>query len=45
MSAEWIEAADDKEAVEAALKFVDGHSYELWDHSRLVMRIANQAQP
>lgn len=44
MSAEWIEASDDKEAVEASMKFVDGHRYELWDHSRLVMRIDNQAR-
>jgi hypothetical protein len=39
MSAEWIDADDDKAAVEAAMKFVDGYSYELWDHSRLVMRL------
>lgn len=42
MSAEWIDAADDKEAVEASMKFVDGHQYELWDHTRLVMRIENR---
>jgi len=39
MSAEWIDAVDDKAAVEAAMKFVDGCRYELWDHSRLVMRL------
>ena len=39
MSAEWIEAGDDKAAVEAAIQYVDGYAYELWEHSRLVMRI------
>ena len=42
MSADWINAADDKEAVEASMKYVDGHRYELWNHSRLVMRIENR---
>ena len=39
MSAEWIDADDDKAAVEAAMTHVDGHKYELWDRSRLVMQI------
>jgi hypothetical protein len=39
MSAEWIDADGDKTAIEAAMKQVDGYAYELWDHSRLVMRI------
>ena len=39
MSAEWIDADDDKAAVEAAMKFVDGYRYELWDRSRLVMQL------
>ena len=39
MSAEWVDAEDDKAAIEASMKYVDGCSYELWDHSRLVMRI------
>ncbi len=39
MSAQWIDAADDKEAVEASVKLMDGARYELWDHTRLVMRI------
>ena len=39
MSAEWIDADDDKAAVASALRQVDGYAYELWDHGRLVMRI------
>jgi hypothetical protein len=39
MSAEWIDADDDKTAVEGAMQRVDGYAYELWDRSRLVMRI------
>ena len=39
MSAEWIDADDDKAAVADALQQVDGYAYELWDHGRLVMRI------
>jgi hypothetical protein len=39
MSAEWIDADDDKHAVAASLGRVDGHAYELWERGRLVMRI------
>ena len=39
MSAEWIDAVDDKEAVEEAIQHVDGYAYELWERGRLVMRI------
>jgi hypothetical protein len=39
MSAEWIDADDDKQAVADALQQVDGYAYELWDRGRLVMRI------
>ena len=39
MSAEWIDAGDDKAAVAAAMQHVDGYAYELWDRSRLIMRI------
>ena len=39
MSAEWIDANDDKAAVEAAMQHVDGYAYELWDRKRLIMRI------
>lgn len=39
VSAEWIDADDDEAAVEAAKTMMDGHRYELWAHSRLVMRL------
>ena len=39
MSADWIDAADDKQAVETAIQQVDGYAYELWERGRLVMRI------
>ena len=39
MSAEWIEAVDDNTAVEAAKGMIDGHRYELWANSRLVIRL------
>ena len=35
----WIDADDDEAAVEAAKTMMDGHRYELWAHSRLVMRL------
>ena len=38
-SGEWIEADDDRTAVEVAKKMMDGHDCELWQGSRLVARI------
>ena len=37
-SAEWIEADDDQAAIEVATKKMDGHGWELWDRTRLVIR-------
>ncbi|GAA4756463.1 hypothetical protein GCM10023264_25130 [Sphingomonas daechungensis] len=42
MSAEWIEAEDDEAAIAAAREKIDGHRYELWSNSRLVMRLDDQ---
>jgi hypothetical protein len=40
MSAEWIDAEEDGEAIEAAKKMMDGHPrYEVWERSRLVIRL------
>jgi hypothetical protein len=41
-SAEWIEADDDETAIEAAKQLMDGHRYELWERSRLVIRLQNR---
>ena len=38
-SAEWIEADDDEAAIEAAKRMMDGHRYELWERSRLVISL------
>ena len=38
-SAEWIDAEDDETAIEAAKKMIDGHKYELWANSRMVIRL------
>ena len=38
-SAEWIDADDDKAAIEAAKILMDGHDCELWERTRLVVRI------
>ena len=38
-SAEWIDAEDDKAAIEAAKNMMDGHPCELWAQSRLVIRL------
>ena len=37
-SAEWIEADDDTAAIEAAKTRMDGHSWELWQRSRMIIR-------
>ena len=39
-SAEWIEADDDRHAVEVAKGMMDGTPCELWQGGRLVARIA-----
>jgi hypothetical protein len=38
-SGEWIEADDDREAIEAARKRFDGGRCELWQGPRLVARL------
>ena len=38
-SAEWIDADDDQAAIAAARQKMDGHSWELWDRRRLIIRI------
>ncbi len=39
VSAEWIDANDDDAAIEAAKGMMDGHPCELWERSRLVIRL------
>jgi hypothetical protein len=39
VSAEWIDADDDTAAIEAANDMMDGHPCELWERSRLVIRL------
>jgi hypothetical protein len=38
-SGEWIEADDDRTAIEVAKNMMDGHDCELWKGKRLVARI------
>jgi hypothetical protein len=38
-SGQWIDAADDETAIEAAKAMMDGHDCELWQGKRLVARI------
>lgn len=38
-AAEWLEAADDRAALEAANRRCDGHDCELWQGKRLVARL------
>ena len=38
-SAEWIDADDDQAAIAAAKEMMDGHGWELWNRTRLVIRI------
>ena len=38
-SAEWIEADSDEAAIEVAKEKMDGHPCELWQRSRLVIRL------
>jgi hypothetical protein len=42
-SAEWIEADDDEAAIEAAKRMMDGHRYELWERSRLVISLSRRS--
>jgi hypothetical protein len=44
-SAEWIDAEDDEAAIEAAKLMMDGHPCELWERSRLVIRLRNGHAP
>ena len=44
-SAEWIEADDDQAAIEVATKKMDGHGWELWDRTRLVIRRHGKHRP
>ena len=39
MSAEWIDADDDKTAIETAKELMNGYPCELWERSRLVLRL------
>ena len=39
VSAEWVDADDDAAAIEAAKDMMDGHPCELWERSRLVIRL------
>jgi hypothetical protein len=41
-TAEWIDAASDKEAVSASEARCSAGKYELWDRRRLVARIARE---
>ena len=41
VSAEWIDAGHDQEAIDAAKQMMDGARYELWANSRLVIRFEN----
>ena len=43
-SGEWFEADDDQAAIEVATKMMDGHDCELWQGSRLVVRIPHRAK-
>lgn len=45
VSAEWVEAHDDPAAIEAAKGMMDGVCYELWQHSRLVIRFHRPGEP
>ena len=42
VSAEWLKADDDDQAVEVAKTMMDGHDCELWQGSRLVARIPDE---
>ena len=39
VSAEWIDAEDDNTAIEAAKDLMNGYPCELWERSRLVIRL------
>jgi hypothetical protein len=43
MSAEWIAADADNEALHEARRMMDGASFELWERKRLVGRRTNGA--
>jgi len=38
-SAEWIDADDDKAAIEVAKQMMDGQDLEVWQGTRLVARL------
>jgi hypothetical protein len=38
-SAEWIDADDDKAAIEVAKELMDGQECEIWQGTRLVARL------
>ena len=38
-SAEWIDADDDKAAIEVAKRMMDGQDLEVWQGARLVTRL------
>jgi hypothetical protein len=37
---QFLECADDQEAIEKAKQFIDGRDIELWEKSRCVVRFA-----
>jgi hypothetical protein len=41
-SGEWFEAGDDEAAIEVAKQMMDGHDCELWQGSRLVVRLEHR---
>jgi hypothetical protein len=42
--AQFLECADDQEAIQKAQQFVDGHDVELWDGKRFVARFAHKGR-
>jgi len=38
-ASEFIECADDKEAIEKAMQTMNGYALEIWDHGRLIARL------
>lgn len=45
VSAEWFDADDDGAAIEVAEDMMDGHPCELWESSRLVVRLDRKREP
>jgi hypothetical protein len=43
-SAKWVEADDDEAAIEAAKDMTEGRDCELWQGSRLVVRLGRESR-